>query len=154
MESNYPLSIVWKMKVHTVFFLINGFTRAAFMDLGETPNVNDLMLVTGPIRTSRHCFTSHVGIGSTPKTALYDLFSNRISWICKTYLSMAFPLIKYWNGTDQVHLILTEEVIKIMAHIFIGVDIIWKDCLILCNTLFTTLKTVPSFPLDALIFLL
>ena len=59
-------------------FCINGFTRAAFMDLGKTPSDNDLLIifVIGLIRTSRQSFTSHVGIGSTAQKALGDLFSN------------------------------------------------------------------------------
>jgi len=63
--------------VQTVLF-INGFTRAAFMNLGKTPRDNDLLtiLVIGLIRTSRQSFTGHLGIGSTAPKALDDIFSN------------------------------------------------------------------------------
>ena len=59
-------------------FFINGFTRAAFIDLRETPRDNYLFttFVIGLIRTSIQSFTSHVGIGSTAQKALDDLFSN------------------------------------------------------------------------------
>ena len=61
-------------------FFINGFTRAAFMDLGKTPRDNDLLtiFVIGFIRTSRQFFTSYVGIGSTAQKALDDFFSNSL----------------------------------------------------------------------------
>ena len=54
-----------------MLFFINVFTRAAFMDLGKTTRDNDLLIifVIGLIR-------SNVGIGSTAKKALDDLFSN------------------------------------------------------------------------------
>ena len=61
-----------------VWFFINGFTRAAFMDLGKIPRDNDILniFVTGFIRTSRKSFTNHVGIGSTAQKALDDLLGN------------------------------------------------------------------------------
>jgi hypothetical protein len=61
-----------------VCFFINGFTRAAFMDLGKTPRGNDLLtiFVIEFIRTSRQSFTSHVGIGLTAQKALDDFFIN------------------------------------------------------------------------------
>ena len=60
-----------------VCFFINGFTTAAFMDLGKTPRDNYLLtiFVIGFIRTSRQSFTSHVGIGSTAQKALDDMIS-------------------------------------------------------------------------------
>ena len=55
---------------------INGFTRAAFMDLDTRDNDLLTIFVIGFIRTSRQSFTSYVGIGSTAQKALDDLFSN------------------------------------------------------------------------------
>jgi len=51
---------------------------AAFMDLGKRSRDNDLLtiFVIQLIRTFRHSFTSHVGIGSTGQKALDDIFSN------------------------------------------------------------------------------
>ena len=61
-----------------VWICINGFTRAAFMDLGKIPRDNDLLIifVIGLIRTSRQYFTSHVSIRSTAQKPLDDLFFN------------------------------------------------------------------------------
>jgi len=53
-------------------FLINGFTRAAFRNLGKTPRDNNALtvFVIGLIRTSRQSFTGHVGIASIAQKAL------------------------------------------------------------------------------------
>ena len=55
-------------------FFINGFTKAAFMDLGKTPRDNDLLIifVIELISQSRQSFTSHVGIDVPAQKALDD----------------------------------------------------------------------------------
>jgi len=57
---------------------INGFTRAAFTDLGKTPRDNDVLtiFVIGLIRTYRQSFTSHVSIGSNAQKAIDDFSAN------------------------------------------------------------------------------
>jgi len=98
-----------------VFFkIINGFTRAAFMDLGKTHRDNDLLtiFVIGLIRTSRQSFKSHIGIGSTAQKALDDLFSN-----CLISVSVKGSNVSIMDMQDS----------SINGHIFIRVYIIWKD---------------------------
>ena len=70
--------LLFRILQSILWLFINGFTMAAFVDLGKTPRDNDFLttFVIGLIKTSRQYFRSHVGIGSTAQTALDDLFSN------------------------------------------------------------------------------
>ena len=65
------------LEYDSAVFFINGFTRATFMDLGNTLIDNDSLTIIaiGLIRKLRHSFTSNVGIGSTAQKALDDFLS-------------------------------------------------------------------------------
>jgi len=64
--------------VQIVFYFIRGFTRAAFGDSGNTPEDNVVLtiLAIGPMSTSCHSLTNHVGMGSASQKAFEDLFSS------------------------------------------------------------------------------
>ena len=104
------------------WFYVNGFTRAAFVNLEKTPRDNDLltMFVIGLIIRSRQSFTSHVGIGSSAQKALDDLYSNCLISVSvkdsniyimemQALLPMAHPVIRCWNGTHYVYLIFVDR---------------------------------------------
>jgi len=94
---------------------INGFTRAALMDLGKTPRDDDLLtiFVIGLIRTSRH-----VGIRSTAQKALDDMFSNCLISVSVKSSNVSimdmqdystYPVIRCWDGTHYIYLIFFDR---------------------------------------------